>query len=75
MTPNEIDRHVLAAINSGKTRASSIEAYVTHQIGEHGALGDEKPFRTIDRSLQRLRRTGVIQYVSPVQGWRALPSP
>jgi len=30
----------------------------------------EQHFRVVDRSLQRLRKAGRIEYASPIQGWK-----
>lgn len=59
----DIDSRVLQAVergyrgNPGITLAGIVRAT---------SLRD----RVVDRSLQRLRKQGKIEYVSPVQGWR-----
>lgn len=56
-----IDSRVLMLVKLGKLRMKAIWAAVGGTISE----------RQIDRSLQRLRRKGLIKYGGPgVLGWR-----
>lgn len=61
LTNAELDAKVLESIRSGKTRASAVQA--------HLLLGPTAG-RVLDRSLQRLRKRGVIQY--DAKGWKAV---
>lgn len=61
MTNEELDAKVLEAIRGGKTRACVVLAHlkmsnITHR--EARIIG----YRDVDRSLQRLRRRGLIEY-------------
>ena len=65
-TNEELDTAVLDAIRSGMTRASAVQ--------EKLKMPGNVVSRAIDRSLQRLRRRGFIEYGklgSPFAGWRA----
>jgi hypothetical protein len=63
MTNDEIDTKVLDVITRRTaTRAGHIQTHI--------GLGPDDS-RIIDRSLQRLRKAGRIEYLSPVQGWGA----
>lgn len=67
MTNEELDAKVLEAIRSGKTRAGAIQAHLK-MPGVH-------VMREMDRSLQRLRRRGLIEYGGEgvaTRGWRAV---
>lgn len=37
---------------------------------EHLVARTRKHFRLVDKSLQRLRKQGRIEYASPIQGWK-----
>jgi hypothetical protein len=54
----ELESRVLQAIEQGKTTSASI-MHATWLVE-----------RAVDSTLQRLRKAGKIEYVSPVQGWR-----
>jgi len=61
MTKEELDAKVLESIRSGRSRAGAVQSHL-QMTGITGA-------RDIDKSLQRLRRRGSIQYESKT-GWR-----
>jgi len=65
LTNEELDAKVLESIRSGKTRAAAVQAHLL--LGPNAA-------RALDRSLQRLRRRGLIEYGGPstFTGWRAV---
>jgi hypothetical protein len=68
MTNEELDAKVLEAIRGGKTRAGAVQSHLEMP----GITGG----RDIDRSLQRLRRRGFIEYGTASReatffGWRA----
>jgi hypothetical protein len=58
-----LDLQVFRMIHDGFTSASSLSI----RTGHH--------FRNVDQSLQRLRKAGRIEYVSPVQGWKTKGDP
>ena len=63
MTNDDIDKKVLAAIMVGKMRASAVHAHLKLASGPNA----------VDRSLQRLRRKGLIEYsrvTATSAGWR-----
>ena len=68
MTNEELDAKVLEAIRGGKTRACVVLAHlrmsnITHREARIRRLADCLPgYRDVDRSLQRLRRRGLIEY-------------
>jgi len=69
MTNEELDAKVLEAIRGGKTRAGAVQA--------HLKMPDITGTRDIDKSLQRLRRRGFIQYGDASRettffGWRVV---
>jgi hypothetical protein len=51
----KMDEKVLAAVKAGNDKFSAIHNSICRS-------GDPAPFREVDRSLQRLRRTGKIKY-------------
>ena len=67
MTNEELDANVLALIRSGVARAGSIRDRVSEGVS----------IRDVDKSLQRLRRRGFIQYGDASRettffGWRVV---
>jgi hypothetical protein len=65
MANDEVDRRVLDAVKAGAKRARDVIVAV------HGEYtGDHRIHRVIDRSLQRLRRAGRLQF-STGTGWLA----
>lgn len=64
-----IDAGVLFAIRDGIRTASGIEAVVWRRHLKMHGMSPDNFFRVIDRSLQRLRREGVIVYKGRKVGW------
>lgn len=76
---DSIDRHVLAAIRGGATRAASIRKALSGTLEGRGIRPKAwrsrenlmVQMRDIDRSLQRLRKRGLISYCCP--DWEVRP--
>lgn len=76
MTDEELDAKVFEIIRSGKTRAGAVLAHlnmsdITHRAAR--SIGD----RDVNKSLQRLRRRGLIEYGAASRetaffGWRVV---
>lgn len=64
----EIDARVTDAVSFGKRSCGSIEAHVARGMGY--GMSPPKFWRVIDRSLQRLRKRGVIKYAGRSGGWQ-----
>lgn len=66
----EIDAAVFAAIKSGCIKSSSvIGAIRPEQLRPNRIFDSNDEMRVVDKSLQRLRRKGMIRFHSP-GGWK-----
>lgn len=61
MNQEELDRAVLEAVRGGANRFSVI-------LKKAGCDSSES-YRSVDRSLQRLRKNGSVQYKTGSAGW------
>ncbi len=62
MNQEELDRAVTEAVRGGANRFSSV-------ISKIGSGRSSVDYRSVDRSLQRLRKKGVLKYSTGVAGW------